>query len=101
MTIQVQLDGSPFVEDGRVTVWVKIRGLKAPVNKDELGSPCKALVIRAPWGDNEVLIYVSVPKGLSEDQASLALEIFHDCFTRRNSHLWKFSVREKLSFHDE
>lgn len=103
MTIRVQLDGSPLVEDGRVTVWVKISGLKAPVSKDELGPLCEALVIRVPWGDNQVTIHVSVPRALSQDEASLALNVFHDRFTRRQNRLMRIIslVRERLCYHDE
>lgn len=62
MTLQVELERRPACGDGYVSVWVKIRGLKSPVDEDKLGDLCRKLVIEAPWGDREVTFYVSVPR---------------------------------------
>lgn len=90
--VKVELLGRPYSANddprsGKVCVNVRIT-VQAPVRESELGPACKALVVPFAFGrDHEPDFTLSVPRELSDEEATRVVNIFHKYYVLENDDL--------------
>jgi len=90
--MKVELIGRPYSANddprsGKVCINVRIT-VQTPVRESELGPLCKALVVPFAFGrDHEPDFTLSVPKDLSDEEATRVVNIFQKHYVLENEDL--------------